>query len=529
MNEGSSARDKKTPDSNRNSNAAVEAGPADAIGGGDCRFLESPEFEGTDDWWAELLSDPSTLESMQLLGSVGCFGEALTGDLSFPGAYLEGLGNGTSSALPESNPDESHVRGVLSALTTGPSGEASSDGIAGTWSPDNIMISNTYRPSPGADKHLEAGQAAISLSCNSTKDPAWGTPSLLIGLSSTQPMMMHLLLAASLRSSAIDRNDDLRTGTDSSPEHHFSVGSHLLVDILDNRQDLEPSVNILAAFWLVYMYWANISNPSCSDVGRQQRLGQAAADYMKLHELLDSCTGNLEPGKGNSDGAYLSWATRSLVARLIVWLFYADAWAHFRNHGGQLASYLCENESSARQVYLTSRNVLLANWGSRYPVDLVVDDLETSPALDLLFEVYLCLERVNSYSSERDSRIEDDFQNLEERFSGLFLLTTLERSGQAKPRLLEIANYVVANFYAVQIYCSWYTEPRSFKPLIGAGGADRPLSRLLAILYKNFSHGSPKHRRFQWPFLIAGAETSDPIQRDWILQRMSPDLFKLTL
>ncbi|KAF7559315.1 hypothetical protein G7046_g4833 [Stylonectria norvegica] len=428
--------------------------------GSDDIVFDSSGFEGADDWWAKILTVPSTLESMQLLGSVGGFGEVLSEDISLPGVYLPGLGSTANTTLPELNSNEDSTRGNVSDMITDSTEEIC---------PEEVAV----------DNRLQTGQAAISLSYNSTKDPAWGTVSILIGLSSTEPMLMHLLLSASMRLSAIDRKGDLEREIGSFLEHHFGVGSQLLVDILNNRQDVEASVNVLAAFWLIFY------------------------NFIKRHGLIDSCTGNAHAATGDSNGAISSSATRTLVARMIIWLFYADTWANFQNSGGQLGSYIRDNEPKAREVYLTSRNALLANWGSSYPIDLVVDDLETSTALDLLFEVHVLLERVNSYSPKRDIVIGENFRTLEKRFSGLFLLTTLERPRLTRPRLLQIAHYIMAILYAVQIYCSWYTAPRSFEAPTGLADADGPLSRLLAILYKNFSHGRPDHREFQWPFLIA--------------------------
>jgi hypothetical protein len=37
------------------------------------------------------------------------------------------------------------------------------------------------------------------------------------------------------------------------------------------------------------------------------------------------------------------------------------------------------------------------------------------------------------------------------------------------------------------------------------------------------------YRYPQWPLLIAGAETLDPIHREWTLEHISPDVYKKAL
>jgi hypothetical protein len=75
------------------------------------------------------------------------------------------------------------------------------------------------------------------------------------------------------------------------------------------------------------------------------------------HQLDRLCTDPyIESAPGTS--ARLSHRKRSPLARLLVWIFYADVSFEFRYRGGNLAKYLSEDISRMAKVFETSKSVL---------------------------------------------------------------------------------------------------------------------------------------------------------------------------
>lgn len=471
-------------------------------------------------WWNEILTDSLTMESVQSLEGLGCFG-----DIVYDGTISEAdAPQGTAAGFTLSEmPSEQSYNVNLSGLIGDPGTISDAQGystIPAVVDSQNKALALTFssKSGHGQEALTQPDQTAVSLSYNTTKDPFWNTISILLRLGSHSLMVMHLLVAASLKSPVISPDDD--RNPELSAEEHFQIGSQLLADGLKDQENPPTSVCVLAAFYFTYLYRCNSEDADTLEI---QKLSRSTADYVHRYHVLDLCSRKSVPPSGV--GEVLSWSNRTLLARLMVWLFYADILVDFRNQGGYLARYLYENQATSEQIFSISRTVLLANWGSIYPVEHMVDDIETSMAFELLFEVHMLLQRVNGCCPDSNNGIEEDFGEVQGRFSGLFRLATTECS--PRPRLFQVADYVVSYFYAARIYYEWYKLPRSLTSHPQSTGGI--LEALLGILYRSFSRERPRHRKFQWPFLIAGAETSDPIQRDWILHQMSPDIFKLAL
>lgn len=85
-------------------------------------------------------------------------------------------------------------------------------------------------------------------------------------------------------------------------------------------------------------------------------------------------------------------------------------------------------------------------------------------------------------------------------------------------------------FYAIRIYHFRYTtlnEDLHTRPKV----VKRALKSLLNIAQRIFSKNDEElyERLHYWPLFIAGVETSDPIHREWILERFSSGKFKTVL
>jgi hypothetical protein len=366
-------------------------------------------------------------------------------------------------------------------------------------------------------------QTTLSLS-NTTKDPIWSTSMVFLRLGSKRPLVMHLLLASSLKSLVTNQEVNNLPEMLAIAKHHFQMGAKLLVEELSN--EVEPDhVNVMTAFWFLYLYRSRQAN---LNMGEMTQLSQNVGNYVRKHQLDRLCT-DTYTGSASRTSVPLSHRKRSLLARLLIWIFYADVSFGFRYRGGSLAKYLSEDISRTAKVYETSKSVLHLHWGSEYPARQVDDDVQNAEVLEMLYRSFIVYQAVNGLAEDTqiqgygDESIERRLIDIEENHSSIFVLAN--SAEQERSRLWQNADWVVSLFYAIRIYYFRVKNPDVHAPRPPV--IEKALSSLIGIAYRTYSSGSSNlYRCPQWPLLIAGAETSDPIHRDWILKNMSPDIYK---
>jgi hypothetical protein len=147
----------------------------------------------------------------------------------------------------------------------------------------------------------------------------------------------------------------------------------------------------------------------------------------------------------------------------------------------------------------------------------------------MLYKSFIVYHAINELSEDvqteglEDESKEKKLIDIEENYSPIFILAN--SAGQERPRLWQNADWVASLFYAIRIYYFRCKNPDShaLRPLL----IEKALSSLIGIAYRTYtSSPSELYGCPQWPLLIASAETSDPIHRDWILKNMSPDIYK---
>jgi hypothetical protein len=403
-----------------------------------------------------------------------------------------------------------------------------------------LDFTKTFHPLPGllaqftslpgsielsAPEHyaLHYYQTTLSLSCT-TKDPKWSTSMVFLRLGSKRPLVMRLLLAASLKSLVSNQKVDNPSEILAIAKNNFKIGTSLLIEELSNQVNPDH-VNIMTAFWFLYLCRSRQTNLS---IGEMTQLSQKVGDYVMKHELDRLCTdSSRDSASGTSSG--LSDRKRSLLARLLIWIFYADVSFGFRYRGGSLAKYLSEDIAVTDRVYETSKAVLHLHWDSEYPAHQLSDDVENSEVLEMLYRSFMIYHSINELSdgmqkeNQANKNIESKLIHIEEKYRAIFALAN--SAIRERPRLWQNADWVASLFYAVRIYYFRCANPDAHAPRPPI--IEKALSSLVGIAYRTCPselYGCP-----QWPLLIAGAETSDPIHRDWILKHMSPGVYKKAL
>jgi hypothetical protein len=206
--------------------------------------------------------------------------------------------------------------------------------------------------SPPEHYALHYYQTTLSLS-HTTKDPVWSTSMVFHHLGSKRPLVMHLLLSSTLKSLVSNQEVNDSSAMIVIAKHHFQAGANLLIEELSNKVNPDH-VNVMTAFWFLYLYRSRQAN---LNIGEMMQLSQKIGDYARKHELDRLCTDpSTESASGTPSG--LSRRKRSLLARLLIWIFYVDVSFGFRYRGGSLAKYLSEDIGRTDRVYETSKAIL---------------------------------------------------------------------------------------------------------------------------------------------------------------------------
>ncbi|KFY26352.1 hypothetical protein V493_04139 [Pseudogymnoascus sp. VKM F-4281 (FW-2241)] len=352
-----------------------------------------------------------------------------------------------------------------------------------------------------------------------TKNVLWSTHMVILRHGSQNPMVMHLLLAASLMNLGASQYYDANIC--SAAQKHSKAGVHMLIDSMNSTAEPDH-IDILAACFFLYKYMVE---QKIINLHAMTELSRAVCDYIKRHDLDKLCAKSLASSISSIEvTACLRRDKQECLARLLVWIFYEDVAAGVRGSGGFLASHLLAEPEQTREIYQHSTTILESAWGGEYPEHEILDDVENVPILQFLYEVMTIYTEVNEacrlplLPSDAD-RIEAKILKLKERSRFLIRLTTI--TTQPRSRLMINADYMVSYFHALRIYkfrCFHNdgliaTAPPEIQPSLGA---------ILQIAQRSFSAKQQDQmvERFQWPLFIAGIETSDGIHKEWIRSKL---------
>lgn len=384
----------------------------------------------------------------------------------------------------------------------------------------SLRRSKPLNLSPSEKLAVEHYRKSLSLKFT-TKHPTWSTQQIYICLGAQDPLIMHLLLAISFRDLFFQDNEN--NELHDLAQKHFRAGIGRLLTAI-SEEDSPHHLSIMAAFWFLYMLGSSRIH---AGIGTMMLLSRVVCDYVQKHVagLLD-----IDPLKRSDTNPELSFHVRdqSLLARVTIWMFYADVGFCFCYRGGDLASYLCADTRNISKIVDMGRSVLALNWDQEYPADQAADDDQNLEVLDLLWKSAVMCQAVNDLDQNPPSEeLEQQFCELEQTYSAIFQLAEIDL--ETRPRFLVNADWILSYFYAIRIYHFRYAvqdKDRNARPKV----VKRALKSLLNIAQRIFAKGDDEHyERLHWPLFMAGIETSDPIHREWILERLSSGRFRTVM
>ncbi|KAB8297699.1 hypothetical protein EYC80_001506 [Monilinia laxa] len=386
----------------------------------------------------------------------------------------------------------------------------------------SLRRSKPWKLSPSEKLAVEHYKKTLSLKFT-TKHPTWSTQQIYICLGAQDPLIMHLLLAISFRDLFFQDNEN--NELHDLAQKHFRAGiGRLLTAIAE--EDSPHHLSIMSAFWFLYMLG---SSQIHAGIGTMVLLSRVVCDYVQKHVagLLDIDPLKRPRSDTNPQPSFYI-RDQSLLARVTIWMFYADVGFCFCYRGGDLARYLCTDTRNISKIVDMGRSVLALNWDQEYPADQAADDDQNLEVLDLLWKSAVMCQAVNDLDQNSPSEeIEQQFCELEQTYSAIFQLAAIDL--EARPRFLVNADWILSYFYAIRIYHFRYAvknEDRNTRPKV----VKRALKSLLNISQRTFAKSDEEHyERLHWPLFMAGIETSDPIHREWILEKLSPGRFRTVM
>lgn len=369
-----------------------------------------------------------------------------------------------------------------------------------------------------------------------TKTPIWSTHSILLQIGSQSPMTLHLILAASL--AELRWKDRAWPMADHDADKHLEIGRQMFMEAYSSTQGKPDHVVMLAAFWFMFLHQRRKAKRERTVYHELSTMMEAYVQRYQLDQALPSSESNiagyLDTGSSSTEltrPELASPARSSVLARLAIWLFWADAQSCFQGGGGSLAKALMSSSPERMTViHERSRSTFELYWGTLYPADEIRDDIQNASSLELLHRTWVVVQEINEASdtqcTDHDTvvNVGKQIDIMRQRFSSVFRLTD---STGLRDRLVGNADWAVTNFYALCIYFfRWSRRPSSAlctqtqhdfveDPIV------RVVATLLTLIQKALASGiAGQLDRLQWPLFWAGTETDDLIYREWILNKL---------
>lgn len=258
---------------------------------------------------------------------------------------------------------------------------------------DQNTLSNGYELSP-LDQRAIYHYRTVFSSSHVTKNSFWSTNALLLRLGYEKSMMMHFILAALLNELQSEHSLG-KVEIQNMADFHFTEGSRLFTHAMINarRGEMAPDhLDVLGSVFFMYLY---LSRHRKVQKNALISLSNTICNYVSRYKLDSQFEQAQYPSQTSTDTTKDSAGRKSLLARLIHWLFFKDVQMCFHGCGGSLATYINTSQHRRREVYQSSRGLLANNWGTSYPEDEVIDDVENALTLECLFNVFCVMQDVN--------------------------------------------------------------------------------------------------------------------------------------
>ncbi len=196
---------------------------------------------------------------------------------------------------------------------------------------------------------------------------SWSAYSIYLGTAIGEEMVLHLILAVSLRGLSHHTQDKSlwQSGRD-----HLQKGLQLLSRNI--TQETPNHLTVMTSFWLLIIFTMD-NDVSVTGVQRRDLCAKIYS-YTRAHQLHGL-------GSPCSEGL----ASQSLIFKLLSMIVYANAQLNFNAQGSLLSQFFFEGDRM-HNVRQWSRNYLELNHGQEYPISELMYDIEIAECFDVYYE-----------------------------------------------------------------------------------------------------------------------------------------------
>lgn len=254
----------------------------------------------------------------------------------------------------------------------------------------------------------------------SVKGFLWSEYSIYLTAATNSNMILHLILAISLRGLSRDTQDAsvLQLST-----AHLQKGLALLHKQLEGPNS--DIMEVMISFWFLALF----TMESDSAIGRIQRheLSKKVYQYSRAH-LLDEVCGPPNASMAIQSSQENSAARISMVMKILCMIANLDVQLNIFGYGGELSNFYYEKDRM-RHIHQMAHNYLQLNHGSEYPYCELAYDIEISEcarAYQDQHRLYHWLNQLFWYGVGDYQSIEKDIEAQEE-VSNLYLVEKNEK------------------------------------------------------------------------------------------------------
>lgn len=225
------------------------------------------------------------------------------------------------------------------------------------------------------------------LSCfRSVKGFSWSAYSIFLSTAAHSDMVLHLLLAISLRGLARDTQD---ASVWRLSMIHLQNGLELLQEQVEGKG--HKIIEVMVSFWFLALL--TMENESLISGIQRHELSTKVYRYSRAH-LLDEVCGPPDTSMATYSATESSEAKISLVMKLLSMIANVDVQLNFCGHGGRLSEF-CYEKDRMHHILQMSSNYLELNHGDKYPSRELVYDIESSECGKVYHEQHKLYYRLN--------------------------------------------------------------------------------------------------------------------------------------
>ncbi|KAL9471920.1 hypothetical protein ACSS6W_009861 [Trichoderma asperelloides] len=339
----------------------------------------------------------------------------------------------------------------------------------------------------------------------SIKGFLWSEYSIYLTAATNSNMILHLILAISLRGLSRDTQDASALQLSTA---HLHKGLVLLQKRLEGQNS--EIMEVMISFWFLALF----TMESDSAIGRIQRheLSNKVYRYSRAY-LLDEVCGPPNASMAMQSSKENSAARISMAMKILCMIANLDVQLNIFGYGGELSDFCYEKDQ--------------LNHGNEYPYCELAYDVESSECARVYQDQHRLYHWLNQlfWNGVGDYQsIEKDIEAQEEKYRSFFRIA--HRDGiddDGYSRLHFQIDAAVCEFYAIRLY-----HFRCQNEKLPDDKVQNWVSLYLQIAYR-LQQSKVRYHWIDKSLFLVGSETRDAIHRDWIQRRMLREDLKRAL